>query len=322
MSGRLCTRELVQMIYVEMSGRCGNQLFKYAAGRKMQILFNKKLVLNFHSINKRIAKDELYWENSLNHFNVSKYELLDSKKWMIYVHGNVLQQSAITIQRLLGKIPYKNKSIFYRRQIAVQPIMSKLGVYHLNRGYSPIKKPLFTNIFCRGTFEDIRWFDDIKETLQHELQPHYPELSKNKYLYDLIRTRNSVCVSIRRGDFLLDKYKSEKNVCTHDYYVEAIQTIKELIDNPIFIIFSDEIAWVKENYLFDCECIYEDGTDPIWEKLRLMYTCKHFIVSNSTFSWWAQYLSRSSNKIVVSPSRWTANAEYKHSLISDDWILI
>ena len=64
-----------------------------------------------------------------------------------------------------------------------------------------------------------------------------------------------------------------------------------------------------------------DGTDPVWEKLRLMSACKHFVVSNSTFSWWTQYLSKSENKIVVSPSRWFNN-DYESPLIGKDWIKI
>ena len=66
---------------------------------------------------------------------------------------------------------------------------------------------------------------------------------------------------------------------------------------------------------------YEDGTDTVQEKLRMMYSCKHFVISNSTFSWWAQYLSRNPNKIVVSPNRWY-NSRFQTALIGKDWILL
>jgi hypothetical protein len=49
---------------------------------------------------------------------------------------------------------------------------------------------------------------------------------------------------------------------------------------------------------------YVDLNNPDYEELRLMYSCKHFIISNSTFSWWAQYLGEYDKKIVVAPSKW------------------
>ena len=59
---------------------------------------------------------------------------------------------------------------------------------------------------------------------------------------------------------------------------------------------------------------------PVYETLRLMYSCKHFIISNSTFSWWGQYLSQNDNKVVVSPRVW--NSAYKSMLVDEKWILI
>lgn len=87
-------------------------------------------------------------------------------------------------------------------------------------------------------------------------------------------------------------------------------------------LFSDEIEWVKQNYDFGINCYYESGNDSVDEKLRLMSSCKHFILSNSTFSWWAQYLATSDNKIVISPDHWFNMPGYKHQLIDDSWILL
>ena len=115
-------------------------------------------------------------------------------------------------------------------------------------------------------------------------------------------------------------------ICDSNYFYDAIKIIKKRIDKPVFIVFSDDIEWVKNNMNFGADTYYESGEDPIWEKIRLMYTCKHFIISNSTFSWWAQYLSDNKQKIVIAPKRWK-NTAYKSDtskldIYQDFWIKI
>lgn len=76
------------------------------------------------------------------------------------------------------------------------------------------------------------------------------------------------------------------------------------VPDPVFIVFSNDIPWVKENLKIDGEVYYESGRDPVWETFRLMYSCRHFIISNSTLHWWAQFRSLNKDKIVVVPERW------------------
>jgi hypothetical protein len=119
-----------------------------------------------------------------------------------------------------------------------------------------------------------------------------------------------------------DSVRKEALICTEDYFYKGINVIKGKITNPIFFIFSDDIDWVKNNMEFKNTKIYfEYGKDPVWEKLRLMYSCKHFIISNSTFSWWAQYLARNIDKIVVAPNRWR-NYRRIADVYEPHWILI
>ena len=90
----------------------------------------------------------------------------------------------------------------------------------------------------------------------------------------------------------------------------------------LFFVFSDDINWCKKKLGFNGDNVIFVSQDmPVYETLRLMYNCKHFILSNSTFSWWGQFLSTSKNKLVVSPSRWN-NDGYQSQLIQKDWILI
>lgn len=196
------------------------------------------------------------------------------------------------------------------------------GIYWFRRGGWNLQRSKSPNKFVSGCFEDPAFFNDIRDVLLSEFTPKQDLLKKNERMMRDIQETNSVCLSVRRGDFESNtEVKKLQSVCNRQYFEAAIQAIKGNVENPVFFMFSDDIEWVKNNIHTGCTAYYEDGTDPVWEKLRLMSACKHFIVSNSTFSWWAQYLSKNTDKIVVSPSRWFNN-DYQSPLIGEDWIKI
>ena len=61
----------------------------------------------------------------------------------------------------------------------------------------------------------------------------------------------------------------------------------------------------------------------MWEKVRLMSACKHFVLSNSSFSWWVQYLSDSEQKKVIAPDIWYKTGKHRHAdVYQDNWELI
>ena len=147
---------------------------------------------------------------------------------------------------------------------------------------------------------------------------------ENRVLLKEISNCNSVCVHIRRGDYL-DPRWSYLNVCTENYYIKAIEYVKEKIDCPIFYIFSnthEDVLWIKKNYnLAGINVKFVDLNNPDYEELRLMYHCKNFIISNSTFSWWAQYLCQNDSKMVVAPSQWNNQAN-SENIYMDNWHII
>ena len=120
-----------------------------------------------------------------------------------------------------------------------------------------------------------------------------------------------------------EKNKGTFYICDNTYFRNALAYIKKCLPDCTFFGFSDDIDWVKNNMEFPGEVYYESGVDPVWEKLRLMSACKHFVLSNSSFSWWAQYLSNEKKKIVVAPDIWYKTGKNaKADLYQDDWKLI
>lgn len=312
------------MIYLEMYGRLGNQFFRYATARALQEKYypDEKLVINFCQIDKAHEDDESFY-NVLDDFRVNDYEVYSKKGKVIFNESN-LKQKLVCLPYYIGMRKIRPEKMIeqveYERNWLKK--LEKNGVYWFRRGGWKFQYSKEKNKFLSGNFEDPKYFDEIKNKLLEEFQPKYKVLEKNKELYRLICSTNSICMSVRRGDFESNKdVKKLHSLCDRKYFEKSIEIMKSKVEKPVFFMFSDDIEWVRDNIKTGCETYYEDGTDPVWEKIRLMSNCKNFIVSNSTFSWWVQYLSKNKEKIVVSPSRWFNN-DYQSPLIGDDWIKI
>lgn len=308
------------MIYLQMSGRLGNQFFRYAAARALQIKFypDEKIVINYQQ---KVNGDSSFY-NMLRDYNIQDFE--EDKAGSVLAHHTSLCQKVICFPYLVGMKKIKpeqmNEQVKYEQQW--EKLLNKYGVYWFRRGGWKLSKSSQKDKFLSGNFEDPIYFDDVRETIVKEFVPKHSIIEKNIDLLNQITSTNSICISVRRGDFESNStFKSLHSLCNKDYFLTAIEKIKSIVENPVFFMFSDDIQWVRENVNTGCLTYYEDGTDPVWEKLRLMSACKHFIISNSTFSWWVQYLSRNEDKIVVSPSRWFNN-DYKSPLIDEKWIKI
>ena len=307
-----------------IEGRLGNQMFQYAYCKAIKETLGGSLAFSFDSVYrcKKLFIDENGWENSLRYFNIDDYDTFSGDPRTRY--GTTLQIFMFRSMNFIKRKLLSNKSC---------PLLfAKIGLFKYNdKRYDfredmlYLKKKSFFRklIICNGYLELPELFNSIRPILLENFTPKYPPIECNKELYRIIDKNNSVCVSIRRGDYLNPHFLKKFYVCDETYFYQAIDKIKQLINNPVLVFFSDEIEWVKEHIRTDIPSYYESGVDPVWEKLRLMYSCKHFIISNSTFSWWAQYLSRNDNKIVISPDHWlnydSWNVRY---LISGNFITI
>jgi len=304
-----------------MHGRLGNQMFQYAAARSLQKKTGQNILVSFRQVNNANTEGSNGWENSLKYFNVIPLEEYKGTKSLLYsgmpfISVLVGQVYAVSYRRLMG-----NFKRWYDYQYRFGKFLDKLGLRWIANGYynySNIKKKEY---FLNGSFEAEEYFSDIRAELLNEFTPLNPYCEHNRDLYEIIENKNSVCLSIRHFK-LAGEQEQLYNVCSLEYYNVAIEEIKKKIENPYFIIFSDDIDWVKEKFDFqEMNFAFETDNNPIWEKIRLMYSCKHFIISNSTFSWWAQYLSRNDNKVVVSPCKWFNN-DFESPLINKKWIRI
>lgn len=306
------------MIYLKMrGGRLGNQMFQYAFARMLKE-YNprQELCVDFSAVFNNSNNGDGGYENSLVYFNtIKEVEKCNSIPKYSFV------QKLIMHFYYRWMPPLEDMAARNTYQMRWCKCLNKAGLYFLDLGYYDFDRKLDDrNIVINGCFESEKYFECISDIIKREFIPKHPLLKKNEDLMKNIQNSNSVFFGVRMGDFVSLASRTH-SVCTKKYYIEAVRRIKEKIENPTFFFFSNDIEWVKENIHIDAECYYESGNDPVWETLRLMSSCKHFIISNSTFHWWAQYLSKNPNKIVIAPDRWYNN-DFVPALYQDNWEVV
>ena len=133
------------------------------------------------------------------------------------------------------------------------------------------------------------------------------EDQKNRMIQSMMHETNSVSIHVRRGDML----GSNADFFKYGYYRKAIKFIKQRIKDPVFFIFCipGDSEWCKENlsifnlersrdrvFFVDWNC----GRDS-FRDMQLMASCKHNIITRTSFGWWGAYLNLNPNKITVCP---------------------
>ena len=301
------------VIYVPLQGRIGNQLFQYAIARRIQIEKGK---------NAKIIMDDsdvlrCKWENSLAYYNLPNVEYVHdsiTKKTFVFSHQAILRN----IYKVLTKyMNYKSKFAFEKK---IQFFINKLGVALCENGYIDFDLDYSKPIYLEGYFQSEKYFKnyyfDIKNIITdnfHDQLNEYPEIDK-------IRRRNTVCISVKIEHNVGNSIFS---VCGIDYWKKAIEYIMKNVENPLFFICSDNVSYVLDN-LIDTnkyDYVVQDKNSPVFLSLAAMAECKHFIIGNTTFGWWAQYLSEFENKMVIAPSKWMA-IDMPVDIYQNNWILI
>lgn len=304
----------MRRIILRLEGGLGNQLFQYAFARMVQEKYGGKILFDLHTY-----KSDKQRNLSLHHFklngNINSNAHHGIKKFLFFT----IRVSSRLFQRFL-------KFINLDKIIRIK-LLSTTGIFiqegpeyynHLHRTFSPV-------IYIAGNWMSEHFFNDISETIKSELEITSTQSNSNKKTLENILKNNSVCVHIRRGDYLDPEVKRKTFVCDFEYYEKAISRLKNELEKPTFFVFSNtpaDIKWIKENYRFSIPVTFVDLNNPDYEDFRLMQNCKHFILSNSTFSWWVAYLSSYSHKKIIAPSRWNTGIWDQSDIYCKNWELI
>lgn len=284
------------MIYLILGGGLGNQMFQYAFGRFLSLKTGQEIVFNTALYDNGINKDRAF---SLGYFSIPNIVIGGGKENA--VQYNYFKQRT-HISRILKKIL---PNVIFRK------IFNSKGFFFSAQGpYKYFPPTIYTgsgDIYVHGGFQSQKYFEEVKDIVRKDFHFSFKMNDKNRDVYNAICSSNAVCLHIRRGDYLSAEYKDQLAVCGKKYYESGIAYMRKKIDRPVFFIFSnthDDLEWIKQNYDIPKESFFVDLCNPDYMELRLMSACKHFVMSNSSFSWWAQFLSNNKNKIVIAPSIW------------------
>lgn len=279
------------MIIIQMMGGLGNQMFQYALYRQLR------------SMGKEVKMDDMagyitdmYRKPELDVFDI-EYERATPKE-IIKMRDSSPALTAKVRRKLFGR---HNHSYFEESRRFQAKIFD------------------WDNVYLEGYWQSEKYFPDVGEQIKKEFSVERLKNNPDKYcrfsaqaeryLWKIEQTQ-SVSVHVRRGDYLLSKNRELfGDICTDYYYEKAIKTVTKRYPNCIFYLFTNDIEWSYpwlkrrtkgKNKIIPVETpIHKD-----YESLVLMGRCRHNILANSSFSWWASYLNDNPKKMVIAPDRW------------------
>ena len=290
------------MIIANLRGGLGNQLFQYACSKNFALKLNQEL--NFY-------RDKPFFSSSRK---IIIGEIFNLKiEYTSFINLSIiLRFPAISFLRNLLA---NNKLSFLRPSsyIAEPSFTFWPGLFYLNN----------KNFYLHGYWQSFKYFEGNLNTLRQDLSFNDKFLYENRdnFYFKKILEVNSVSIHLRRGDFLTNpRAKKFHGVCSMAYYKKSINFIMQKVKNPHFFIFSDDIEWARSNFNFiECPLTFIENNSDVVD-FWLMSLCKHNVLANSTFSWWAGWLNKNNSKFVIAPKKWFLNSTIStRDLIPKNW---
>lgn len=283
------------MNIIRMTGGLGNQMFQYA------------LYLKLRSMGRDVKMDD-----------VSEYVLDNARPIMLWVFDIAYPKAdSLEINKLtdgsLQLLHRIRRKLFGRKSLEYQEKDCNFDPAVLE------KDPAYLT----GYFQTEKYFEDIEKQVREAFtfservwdSTDFETTEKMKAYSKRINETMAIAVHIRRGDYL-ETSEVYGGICTEAYYEKAISLMKEKFPGATFFVFSNDVKWASE-WARGMESdenafVVIDGTteDTGYLDLLLMSGCKHYIIANSSFSWWGAWLGRDENKCVIAPSKWLNGKEY------------
>ena len=294
------------MIILKLQAGLGNQMFQYAYARSLALENNTEF------------KIDLWWyKNQPKRDTQRAYGLCDFNIQENFTNEEEVSFYHSSMYRYFNKIKNKISRKFFKKSDFV---------------YYPTRPK--KNAYVEGFWNSEKYFKKHEEIIRRELSLKTKLGGEAEKINEEIKNvsasgKCTVLVHVRRGDYVLNphanKFHGAKGV---EYFDLALKVLKEKIgdSNSIhFFVVSDDIEWVKTNLNFNSSPATFISRPEIkdYEEIYLMSLCQHFIISNSTFSWWGAWLSNNKNKTVIGPKQWVNSTNVDtRDVMPPEWIRV
>jgi hypothetical protein len=297
----LTSRAHPKRLVTRLKGGLGNQLFIYAAARRLSIANDAELVLDTKTGFERDRQYERRY--CLERFSIAGRQATPSERLEPFSR----------LRRLVMR-RYARSRPFNRRRYLEQDGEAFDGRL--------LTRKINGTVWLDGLWQSERYFKDATETIRRDLTLRNPY--KETPLAAIIRRCSAVAVHFRWFDPA--NPRSKQNLPIH-YHSAAIQIVAQKVDDPIFVVFSDDVE-LTEAALGQLtphrRIIKSDGRTQL-DDFYLMSQCQHIIIANSTFSWWAAWLvGGDRNGLVVAPDMRCSgpNAWGFPGLLPERWLTV
>ena len=286
------------MKIVGIMGGLGNQMFQYAFGKALERTSGEKVLF------------DKSWFGAQSPGDTPRCYELD----LFPIRPEFATAAEVE--------PYLSKSKWVRLW---GKISGKGGTFvreYKNPKYDEKYLNLKGNAYYKGYFQCPKYFENVADELRRDFT--FPEIPADdafnqKWLKRFAECENPVFVHLRRGDYA----NIAGWMLPLEYYQKAVAEMCKRVKNPTFFVFGSECDDYIQNE-FDIgvpfEVIGEENArnKEDWKDIKLMMACKHGIVANSSFSWWAAWLSDVDGRTIIAPTPFTNGDE----ILPDNWVKI
>jgi len=263
-------------VVCRLQGGLGNQLFQFAASYSLAVRLNAEIIFDTSGYPDQVFGRELELTKfALGHQENVKFEVL---KKQYQDHRSVTED-------------------------------------HVRRFDPSMWKSLSESTLLHGYFQSEKYFENLHSKITDLIRLTHSCDRLQAAFEQILSVENPVALHVRRGDYVTNPVVARKrSVCDLGYYKRAVDRLNSVVPNATVFAFSDDRIWVEKQLSKDLNIVLLDEFSTVAD-LMLMASCKHFIIANSTYSWWGAWLGEKKDSVIVAPSRWFSEPSLERNAI-------